>query len=240
MFAALTQALRRDRGPQSWRFVADPDTGLTSRLEPVGEPGPVTTPHRHVVRRAVAMVREDVEAAMRRDPAAHSRLEMFLSSAGLHAVWGYRLAHVLWENPSTRLPARLLSQAVRSATGVEIHPGATIGRRLFIDHSMGVVIGETAEIGDDVLLYHGVTLGGRSLSKTKRHPTLGNRVVVGAGAKILGPILLGDYSQVGANSVVVKDVPDGSVAVGIPAQIRAPVPGLSPEELLDNYPAIFI
>jgi len=239
MFAALTQSLRRDRG-RSWRFEADPDTGLTSRLEPVERPGPVTTPHRHVVRRAVEMIQEDLEAAMRRDPAAHSRLEMFLASSGLHAVWGYRLAHVLWANPSTRLPARLLSQALRAATGVEIHPGATIGRRLFIDHGMGVVIGETAEIGDDVLLYHGVTLGGRTLSKTKRHPTLGNRVTVGAGAKILGPILLGDDSQVGANSVVVKDVPDGSVAVGIPAQIREPIPGLSPEELLAYSPAIWI
>ncbi len=125
-------------------------------------------------------------------------------------------------------------------TGVEIHPGATIGRRFFIDHGMGVVIGETAEVGDDVMLYHGVTLGGRSLSRTKRHPTLGNRVTVGAGAKILGPILLGDDVQVGANSVVVKDVPAGAVAVGIPAQVRKPIPGLTPEELLDHNPAIWI
>ena len=152
----------------------------------------------------------------------------------------YRVAHSLWANPSTRLAARLLSQIVRAMTGVEIHPGATIGRRFFIDHGMGVVIGETTEIGDDVMLYHGVTLGGRSLSKTKRHPTLGNRVTVGAGAKILGPILLGDDSQVGANSVVVKDVPAGHVAIGIPAQVRQAVPGLTPEEMLDHNPAIWI
>jgi len=186
------------------------------------------------------MIREDIDAAMRRDPAAHSRVEMLLASSGLHAIWAYRVAHSLWGRPGTRLLARLLSQVVRAATGVEIHPGATIGRRFFIDHGMGVVIGETTEIGDDVMLYHGVTLGGRSLAKTKRHPTLGHRVTVGAGAKILGPILIGDDAQVGANSVVVKDVPAGAVAVGIPAQIRDAVPGLTPEELLDHNPAIWI
>ena len=126
------------------------------------------------------------------------------------------------------------------ATGVEIHPGATIGKRFFIDHGMGVVIGETAEIGDDVMLYHGVTLGGRSLQKVKRHPTLGNRVVIGAGAKVLGPVRIGDDVQIGANSVVVSDVPAGSVAAGIPAQIRQPVEGLTPEQLLDHSPAIYI
>ena len=237
MLAALATTLRRDR---SWRLDADPDTGLTSRVEPVGPPGPVSAPRRRIVRQTLAMIREDVGAAMRRDPAAHSRVEMFLASSGLHAIWAYRVAHSLWGRPGTRLLARLLSQIVRAATGVEIHPGATIGRRFFIDHGMGVVIGETAEIGDDVMLYHGVTLGGRSLAKTKRHPTLGNRVTVGAGAKILGPILIGDDAQVGANSVVVKDVPAGSVAVGIPAQIRDAVPGLTPEELLDHHPAIWI
>lgn len=237
MLAALATTLRRDR---SWRLDADPDTGLTSRVEPVGPPGPVSAPRRRIVRQTLAMIREDVDAAMRRDPAAHSRVEMFLASSGLHAIWAYRVAHSLWGRPGTRLLARLLSQIVRAATGVEIHPGATIGRRFFIDHGMGVVIGETAEIGDDVMLYHGVTLGGRSLAKTKRHPTLGNRVTVGAGAKILGPILIGDDAQVGANSVVVMDVPAGSVAVGIPAQIRDAVPGLTPEELLDHHPAIWI
>lgn len=237
MFAALTTTLRRDR---SWRLTADPETGLTSRVEPVGPPGPVVAPRRRIVRQTVAMIREDIDAAMRRDPAAHSRVEMFLASSGLHAIWSYRVAHSLWGRRETRLFARLLSQVVRSVTGVEIHPGATIGRRFFIDHGMGVVIGETAEIGDDVMLYHGVTLGGRSLAKTKRHPTLGSRVTVGAGAKILGPILIGDDAQVGANSVVVKDVPAGAVAVGIPAQIREAVPGLTPEELLDHNPAIWI
>ncbi len=241
MLAALTTSLRRDRDRgRSWEFDADPDTGLTSRVEPVLPPGPVTAPRRQVLRRTWAMILEDIDAAMLRDPAAHSRLEMFLASAGLHAIWAHRVAHSLWGNPSTRMAARLLSQLVRAITGVEIHPGATIGRRFFIDHGMGVVIGETTEIGDDVMLYHGVTLGGRSLSRTKRHPTLGNRVTVGAGAKVLGPILLGDDVQVGANSVVVKEVPAGHVAIGIPAQVRPAVPGLTPEEMLDHNPAIWI
>ena len=242
MLAALTTSLRdlRRERVRSWELTADPDTGLTSRVEPVGPPGPVSAPRRAILRRTAEMIREDIDAAMLRDPAAHSRVEMFLASSGLHAIWAYRVAHSLWGNPSTRLAARLLSQIVRSVTGVEIHPGATIGRRFFIDHGMGVVIGETTEIGDDVMLYHGVTLGGRSLSKTKRHPTLGNRVTVGAGAKVLGPILLGDDSQIGANSVVVKDVPAGYVAVGMPAQVRPAVAGLTPEEMLDHNPAIWI
>ena len=173
MLAALTTSLRdlRRERVRSWELTADPDTGLTSRVEPVGPPGPVSAPRRAILRRTAEMIREDIDAAMLRDPAAHSRVEMFLASSGLHAIWAYRVAHSLWGNPSTRLAARLLSQIVRSVTGVEIHPGATIGRRFFIDHGMGVVIGETTEIGDDVMLYHGVTLGGRSLSKTKRHPT---------------------------------------------------------------------
>jgi serine O-acetyltransferase len=128
----------------------------------------------------------------------------------------------------------------RTLTGVEIHPGATIGRRFFIDHGMGVVIGETAVVGDDVMLYHDVTLGGRSLAKVKRHPTVGDRVTIGSGARVLGDVTLGDDSQIGANSVVTRDVPVGAVAVGIPAQIREPVPGLTPEELLDEIPAIWI
>lgn len=193
-----------------------------------------------VVARARAAVREDLDAAVARDPAAQSRLETFLASPGLHAVWSHRLAHRLWRDPAYRLPARLLSQLTRAVTGIEIHPGASIGRRLFIDHGMGVVIGETAIVGDDVLLYHQVTLGGRSLAKVKRHPTVGDRVTIGAGARVLGDVTLGDDAQIGANSVVTKDVPAGSVAVGIPAQIRRPVPGLSPEELLDESPAIWI
>jgi serine O-acetyltransferase len=188
--------------------------------------------------RATAL--EDVDTAMARDPAAQSRLETFLTSPGLHAVWSHRLAHRLWERPAYRLPARVLSNVTRTLTGVEIHPGATIGRRFFIDHGMGVVIGETAVVGDDVMLYHDVTLGGRSLAKVKRHPTVGDRVTIGSGARVLGDVELGDDSQVGANSVVTKDVPAGAVAVGIPAQIREPVPGLTPEELLDESPAIWI
>lgn len=188
--------------------------------------------------RATAL--EDVDAAMARDPAAQSRLETFLTSPGLHAVWSHRFAHRLWERPAYRLPARVLSNVARTLTGVEIHPGATIGRRFFIDHGMGVVIGETAVVGDDVMLYQDVTLGGRSLAKVKRHPTVGDRVTIGSGARVLGDILLGDDSQIGANSVVTKDVPAGSVAVGIPAQIREPVPGLTPEEMLDEHPAIWI
>ncbi|WP_246061492.1 serine O-acetyltransferase EpsC [Lapillicoccus jejuensis] len=193
-----------------------------------------------MVRRALATVREDVDAAIARDPAAQSRLETFLASPGLHAIWVHRLAHRLWRTPGWRLPARLLAQLSRAVTGVEIHPGATIGRRFFIDHGMGVVIGETAVVGDDVMLYHQVTLGGRSLKKVKRHPTLGDRVTVGAGARILGDVTIGDDVQVGANSVVTKDVPAGSVAVGIPAQVRPAVPGLTPEEMLEEIPAIFI
>jgi serine O-acetyltransferase len=183
---------------------------------------------------------EDVDAAMARDPAAQSRLETFLTSPGLHAVWSHRLAHRLWQRPAYRLPARILSNVTRTLTGVEIHPGATIGRRFFIDHGMGVVIGETAVVGDDVMMYHDVTLGGRSLRKVKRHPTVGDRVTIGSGARVLGDIDIGDDSQIGANSVVTKDVPAGAVAVGIPAQIREPVPGLTPEELLDESPAIWI
>jgi len=170
---------------------------------------------------------EDLEAAARRDPAARSRLELALCYPGLHAVWVHRLAHRMWRTPGLALAARLVSQLNRFLTGVEIHPGAVIGRRLFIDHGMGVVIGETAEIGDDVMLYHGVTLGGRSMQRVKRHPTLGDGVTVGAGARILGPIVIGAGAQVGANSVVVKDVPAGAVVVGVPGVVRRPSPGQS-------------
>ena len=219
----------------AWIAPAALQSGPAKTHAPAARPGvtrQLAAAYRHV--------REDIDAAMGRDPAAHSRVEMFLASSGLHAIWAYRVGHRIWARPGGKLLARLISQVVRAATGVEIHPGATIGQRFFIDHGMGVVIGETAEIGDDVMLYHGVTLGGRSLAKTKRHPTLGNRVTVGAGAKILGPITVGDDAQVGANSVVVKDVPAGAVAVGIPAQLRHKVEGLTPEELLDYHPAIWI
>jgi serine O-acetyltransferase len=173
--------------------------------------------------RAVSHVREDVDSAMERDPAATSRIELVLTSPGLHAIWTYRAAHALWTRSRFwRLPARLIAQVARAVTGVEIHPGARIGRRFFIDHGMGVVIGETAEVGDDVMLYHGVTLGGRSLARVKRHPTVGDRVTIGAGARILGPVEIGDDVQIGANAVVVKDVPSGAVATGIPAVVRFP------------------
>ncbi|WP_372593478.1 serine O-acetyltransferase EpsC [Actinotalea sp.] len=170
--------------------------------------------------RFLRVLREDLQAARDGDPAAHSNAEVALGYPGVHAVWGYRVAHRMWREPALRLPARLLSQAVRAATGVEIHPGAQLGRRLFIDHGMGVVIGETAVVGDDVVLFHGATLGGRSMRQGKRHPTLGDRVVVGSGAKILGPVWIGDGAQIGANAVVVKDVPAGAVAVGVPAVVR--------------------
>jgi serine O-acetyltransferase len=192
------------------------------------------------LRSALAVLREDLDAAIARDPATSSRVEMALASPGLHAVWAHRLAHRLWQNPGRRLPARLLSQLSRSLTGVEIHPGAVIGRRFFIDHGMGVVIGETAEVGDDVMIYHGVTLGGRSLKREKRHPTVGSRVTIGAGARILGPVYIGDDVQIGANSVVVKDVPAGAIATGVPAAIRFPQGKEDPYEALFKDPAIWI
>ena len=163
-------------------------------------------------------IREDIRSVFERDPAARSTLEVLLTYPGLHAVWAHRVAHCLWRW-RLKLLARVLAQLTRWLTGIEIHPGATIGNRFFIDHGMGVVIGETAEIGDDCTLYHGVTLGGTSWEKAKRHPTLGKNVVVGAGAKILGPIIIGDNARVGSNSVVVKDVPAGATVVGIPGRI---------------------
>lgn len=190
-----------------------------------------------------ATIREDLVAAMERDPAATSRWVVLLTSAGLHAIWLHRLAHRWWLRPGWKWPARLLAYVSRSVTGIEIHPGAHIGRRFFIDHGMGVVIGETAIVGDDVMLFHGVTLGGTSGQRVKRHPTLGDKVMVGAGAKILGDIHVGSNVKVGANSVVVKDVPTGAVATGIPAQYRFPqleAGGPSAEELFYADPAIFI
>ena len=183
----------------------------------------------------VASVREDLAAAHRRDPAETDDLAILLTSPGLHAIWTHRVAHRLWAR-GAKLPALVLAQGARSVTGIEIHPGATIGRRFFIDHGMGVVIGETAEVGDDVMLYHGVTLGGRSMERVKRHPTVGDGVVIGAGARVLGPITLGEGSQVGANAVAVKDVPARATAVGIPATVRTGA--AHPEEYTD--PAIWI
>jgi serine O-acetyltransferase len=166
-------------------------------------------------------LRHDVDVVLERDPAARSRLDVVLTYPGLHAVWGYRLAHALWEG-DMQLLARVVSAIVRVVTGVDIHPAAVIGQGLFIDHAIGVVVGETAVIGDDVTMYHGVTLGGLTLSKGKRHPTVGNRVMIGAGAKVLGPVTLGDDSRIGANAVVVHDVPAGSVIVGVPGRLLAP------------------
>jgi len=163
-------------------------------------------------------IRDDIRSVFERDPAARSTLEVLLTYPGLHAVWAHRVTHHLWRW-RLKLLARVLAQLTRWLTGIEIHPGATIGNRFFIDHGMGVVIGETAEIGDDCTLYHGVTLGGTSWERAKRHPTLGKNVVVGAGAKILGPITIGDNARVGSNSVVVKDVPAGATVVGIPARM---------------------
>ncbi len=173
---------------------------------------------RPLLKAAWRRVREDLDAAMREDPAATSRLLVALTYPGVHAVWAYRLCHKLWvSRPALRPLARIISQVARAMTGVEIHPGAVIGRRFFIDHGMGVVIGETAEVGDDVLMYHQVTLGGRSRGRFKRHPTIGSNVLLGAGAKIIGPITIGDGTKVGANALVVKDVPPNSVVTGIPA-----------------------
>lgn len=167
-----------------------------------------------------ARLKDDIDAVMARDPAAKSRLEVLFLYPGLHALLVHRIAHKLW-HAKWRWIARALSQTSRLFTGIEIHPGATIGHRFFIDHGMGTVIGETAEIGDDVMLYHGVTLGGTSVTGGKRHPTLGNRVIVGAGASVLGPITLEDDARVGSNAVVLKDVPKGATVVGIPARIVA-------------------
>ena len=188
-------------------------------------------------------LREDLAAARAHDPAARGDVENAIVYSGLHAIWIHRLSHRLWNRGGLgRTAGRVLSQFSRFLTGIEIHPGATIGRRFFIDHGMGVVIGETAEIGDDCMLYHSVTLGGVSLKQVKRHPTLGDRVTVGAGAKILGPVEIGADSSVGANAVVVKSAPAGSVIVGIPG-VAKPARS-SQEDLRDAQfyidPAIYI
>jgi serine O-acetyltransferase len=165
-----------------------------------------------------ATLREQIETIFREDPAAKSVLEIFLCYPGFHAILSHRLAHWMYRRRIPLAP-RILSQVSRLFTGIEIHPGATIGRRFFIDHGMGVVIGETTQIGDDVLLYQGVTLGGTGKEKGKRHPTLGNCVVVGSGAKVLGNITVGNHVKIGAGSVVVKPVPDYATVVGIPGRI---------------------
>ncbi|WP_348771388.1 serine O-acetyltransferase [Azospirillum sp. SYSU D00513] len=168
-------------------------------------------------------LREEIDGIMERDPAARSRLEVAVCYPGFHAIVLHRLAHYCWER-GWRLAARFTSQMSRFLTGIEIHPAAKIGRRFFIDHGMGVVIGETAEIGDDVTLYQGVTLGGTALHQGKRHPTIGNGVIVGAGAKVLGGFTVNDGARVGSNAVVVKEVPAGATVVGIPAKVVSRTP----------------
>jgi len=179
-------------------------------------------------------IRNDFRAALSMDPAATSKLEVALTYAGFHAMLFYRMAHWLWKKRIPFLP-RALSQFARFLTGIEIHPGAAIGSGLFIDHGMGVVVGETTEIGDNVTLFQGVTLGGTGKQRGKRHPTIGSHVVVGAGAKVLGPITIGDFVKIGANSVVLQDVPDHSTVVGIPGRIvRIKDERVPDEALLDH------
>ncbi len=179
-------------------------------------------------------IREDIQAALRNDPAARSAWEVFFCYPGVHALWIHRVAHFLW-NRRLHFLARLVSHIGRALTGVEIHPGARIGRRVFIDHGMGVVIGETAEVGDDVIMYQGVVLGGTSRQKVKRHPTVGNGVVIGAGAILLGPITVGDCARIGAGSVVVRSVPAHATVVGVPARIARLGNGARPETALEHH-----
>jgi len=183
-------------------------------------------------------LKEDIKAIFERDPAARNLLEVLFCYPGLHAVLFHRLAHALYERGFVLMP-RLISQVGRWLTGIEIHPGARIGKRFFIDHGMGVVIGETTEIGDNVTLYQGVTLGGTGKEKGKRHPTIGNNVVVGTGAKLLGPLKIGDFARIGAGSVVLKDVPSHTTVVGVPGRVvifdgeRVPSVNLNHENLPD-------
>jgi serine O-acetyltransferase len=171
-------------------------------------------------------LKEDIQAIKSRDPAAKNMIEIFLCYPGLHAIWLHRIAHFLYEE-GWYTTARLVSHLNRSFTGIEIHPGAKIGRRLFIDHGMGVVIGETSEIGDDCLIYKGVVLGGTTLERKKRHPTLGNRVIIGSNSTVLGAITIGDGARIGSGSVVVKSVPAGATVVGVPGRI---VESVTPEK----------
>lgn len=168
--------------------------------------------------RALGLFHEDLMTARRRDPAATSSLEIALTYPGVHALWTHRVSHALWQF-GAHTPARALSSVARAVTGVDIHPEAQIGRRVFIDHATGVVIGQTAQVGSDVVIFHGVTLGGVAMTPGKRHPTVGDHVMIGAGAKVLGPITVGTGVKIGANAVVVKDVPCGNVAIGVPARL---------------------
>ncbi len=178
-------------------------------------------------------IKEDIQTVFDKDPAAKTVWEVIFCYPGLHALWLHRIAHFLWERKLLFL-ARLLSHTNRFLTGIEIHPGAKIGGRFFIDHGSGVVIGETAEIGDDVLMYQGVVLGGTSLEKKKRHPTIGDNVVIGTGATVLGPITIGDNAKIGAGSVVIKPVPPGATVVGVPGRIAGPKEPARPEVDLEH------
>ena len=182
------------------------------------------------------ILKEDIQTVFAKDPAARSTLEVLSCYPGLHALWLHRIAHSLWQH-KLRLLARLLSHLGRFLTGIEIHPGATIGRRFFIDHGAGVVIGETSDIGDEVLIYQGVVLGGTTTEKKKRHPTVGNNVVIGAGAIALGPITIGDDARIGSGSVVIKSVPPGVTVVGVPGRSvedsHKPIPELDHGTLPD-------
>jgi serine O-acetyltransferase len=185
-----------------------------------------------------SLIKEDLQTARQRDPAARSNLEVALAYPGVHAIWSHRVAHMMW-NAGARTPARVLSSISRSFTGIDIHPGANIGRRVFIDHGTGVVIGETTSVGEDVVIFHGVTLGGVAMVKGKRHPSVGSNVMIGAGAKVLGPIKIGDNTKVGANAVVVREVPDEHVAIGIPAH-NQPICKQSREADLIVDPTLYI
>ena len=177
----------------------------------------------------LAAMRQDIRAAKERDPARPTTLQVIFAYPGVHAIWGHRISHWLWKR-GARLAARTFAEFTRILTGVDIHPGAVLGSGLFIDHATGVVIGETAEVGDDVMMYHGVTLGGSGADTGKRHPTVGDRVTIGAGAKILGAIKIGDDSRIGANAVVVKPVPSGSVVVGVPGQVISRAGRATPDD----------
>ncbi len=182
----------------------------------------------------LAAFRGDIQAAKDRDPAVPSTLQVVFAYPGVHAIWGHRVSHWLWVR-GAKVAARTLGEITRILTGVDIHPGATLGTGLFIDHATGVVIGETAEVGDDVTIYHGVTLGGSGKDSGKRHPTIGDRVTIGAGAKILGAIKIGDDSRIGANAVVVKEVPSSAVVVGVPGQaISRAGPGTSDDSMMPD------
>ncbi len=219
MSGSVAGTLRSDDGSVSMRVLR--------RIAPPARAADYTTAGDGVFKH----LREEIDGIMARDPAARSRLEVALCYPGLHAIVLHRLARRC-RDARWHLAARVVSQIARSLTGIEIHPGATIGRRVFIDHGMGVVIGETAEIGDDVTLYHGVTLGGTSLEQGKRHPTLGDGVIVGAGAKILGAITIGAGARVGANAVVVANVDPGVAVVGIPARPAGPRDRVDPRKFM--------